>query len=165
MPLTPFLQKYASFNLWSNQQFASLLESLPEEILTQRTPSSFNTIGKTITHIMQAEKFWMLFVTKSDFSNFSWRIPAQSKQETLSDFISTSQKLKELSMQFTEADLEEELVLDMPWAKNRQPRYDYIIHVINHGTYHRGQLVTMLRSLGVTENIPGTDYNMFSGSN
>jgi uncharacterized damage-inducible protein DinB len=34
------------------------------------------------------------------------------------------------------------------------------MHVFNHGTYHRGQLVTMLRQVGVTE-IPQTDYIAF----
>jgi len=35
------------------------------------------------------------------------------------------------------------------------------MHVINHGTYHRGQIITMARSLGVTHGIPKTDYNLY----
>ena len=31
-----------------------------------------------------------------------------------------------------------------------------VMHCINHGTFHRGQLITMLRALGVTE-LPSTD--------
>jgi uncharacterized damage-inducible protein DinB len=38
-----------------------------------------------------------------------------------------------------------------------QPLADLILHICNHGTYHRGQLVTMLRSLDVN-NIPQTDF-------
>ncbi|MFK5047672.1 DinB family protein, partial [Klebsiella pneumoniae] len=33
-------------------------------------------------------------------------------------------------------------------------------HVMNHSTYHRGQIVTMLRQLGVTQ-IPQSDYIAF----
>jgi uncharacterized damage-inducible protein DinB len=36
-----------------------------------------------------------------------------------------------------------------------------LLHVFNHGTYHRGQLVTMLRQLGI-ENIPATDFIVWS---
>jgi len=36
-------------------------------------------------------------------------------------------------------------------------RKDIIMTVINHGNYHRGQIVTLLRQLGVTT-IPKTDY-------
>ena len=34
---------------------------------------------------------------------------------------------------------------------------DIINHVINHGTYHRGQLITMMRTLGYTD-LGATDY-------
>jgi uncharacterized damage-inducible protein DinB len=35
--------------------------------------------------------------------------------------------------------------------------WQVVLHVFNHGTYHRGQLVNMLRQLGV-EKIPQTDF-------
>ena len=31
----------------------------------------------------------------------------------------------------------------------KQPLYQMLLHLFNHGTYHRGQIVTMLRQLGV----------------
>ena len=31
----------------------------------------------------------------------------------------------------------------------KSPVYQMLMHVFNHGTYHRGQLVNMLRQLGV----------------
>jgi uncharacterized damage-inducible protein DinB len=36
-----------------------------------------------------------------------------------------------------------------------------MLHVFNHGTYHRGQLVNMLRQLGI-EKIPPTDFSVWS---
>jgi hypothetical protein len=33
-------------------------------------------------------------------------------------------------------------------------RYEFILHVINHSTHHRGQIVTMCRRLGAVDNIP-----------
>ena len=39
----------------------------------------------------------------------------------------------------------------------KQPIYQMLVHVFNHGTYHRGQLINMLRQLGV-EKIPRTDF-------
>ena len=38
----------------------------------------------------------------------------------------------------------------------------YIVHIINHGSFHRGQIVTMARTLGVSEGIVNTDYNIFN---
>lgn len=39
----------------------------------------------------------------------------------------------------------------------KQPVFQMLLHLFNHGTYHRGQIVTMLRQLGV-EKIPQTDF-------
>ncbi len=63
---------------------------------------------------------------------------------------------------FEETDLLTELHLDTPWAKNRLPRYEYIVHVVNHSSFHRGQLVTMARQLGIDKDIPNTDYNIYN---
>ena len=43
----------------------------------------------------------------------------------------------------------------------KQPIYQMLLHVFNHGTYHRGQLVNMLRQLDV-EKIPSTDFIAWS---
>jgi uncharacterized damage-inducible protein DinB len=32
--------------------------------------------------------------------------------------------------------------------EGRSPMYENLLHLVNHGTYHRGQIVTMLRQLG-----------------
>ncbi len=43
----------------------------------------------------------------------------------------------------------------------KQPVYQMILHVFNHDTYHRGQLINMLRQLGV-EKLPQTDFIVWS---
>jgi len=43
----------------------------------------------------------------------------------------------------------------------KQPIYKMLLHVFNHGTYHRGQIVNMLRQLGI-EKIPQTDFIVWS---
>jgi uncharacterized damage-inducible protein DinB len=43
----------------------------------------------------------------------------------------------------------------------KQPTWQMLTHLFNHGTFHRGQIVTMLRQLG-EEKIPVTDYIEFS---
>jgi uncharacterized damage-inducible protein DinB len=39
-------------------------------------------------------------------------------------------------------------------------QYEMLAHVFNHNTYHRGQLITMLRQVGVTD-LPQTDLIFF----
>jgi len=35
--------------------------------------------------------------------------------------------------------------------------FQILLHIFNHGTYHRGQLVTILQQLNI-QNIPQTDF-------
>jgi uncharacterized damage-inducible protein DinB len=44
----------------------------------------------------------------------------------------------------------------------KQPIFQMLLHVFNHGTYHRGQLINMLRQLGVTQKLPDTDFIIWS---
>jgi uncharacterized damage-inducible protein DinB len=50
---------------------------------------------------------------------------------------------------------------DFDKAQFKQPTWQMLLHVFNHGTYHRGQLVNMLRQLGVSR-IPATDFALWS---
>ncbi|MEO6188941.1 MAG: DinB family protein, partial [Ginsengibacter sp.] len=45
----------------------------------------------------------------------------------------------------------------------KTPVYEMLLHLFNHQTYHRGQIVTMLRQNEVTK-IPATDFIAFSRS-
>jgi uncharacterized damage-inducible protein DinB len=40
-------------------------------------------------------------------------------------------------------------------------KYEYLLRVVNHGTYHRGQIVTMGRNIGTTD-ASNTDYNFYN---
>ncbi len=44
----------------------------------------------------------------------------------------------------------------------RVPRWQIVLHAINHTTFHRGQIVTMLRALGVQP--PNTDLTCYHAS-
>jgi uncharacterized damage-inducible protein DinB len=43
----------------------------------------------------------------------------------------------------------------------KQPLYQMLIHLFNHGTYHRGQIVTILHQLGIKK-IPQMDFIVWS---
>ncbi len=43
----------------------------------------------------------------------------------------------------------------------KQPLFQMLMHLFNHQTYHRGQIVTMLRLAGIEE-IPATDFIVWS---
>ena len=45
----------------------------------------------------------------------------------------------------------------------KMPVYQMLLHVFNHGTYHRGQLINMLRQLD-EKKVPQTDFSLWTRS-
>jgi uncharacterized damage-inducible protein DinB len=162
MSLQKLINNYASFNLWANTKICDWLLSIEEDLLTKQVPSSFNNMNSSIQHICGVQKFWSEFISNKDVSNFDWSESESTAQGNLLKLKAQSIDMEKLFLTFTEEELLEELELKMPWAKNKLSRYEYMIHAINHSTYHRGQVVTMARVLGISENIPSTDYNFFN---
>jgi uncharacterized damage-inducible protein DinB len=156
-----FIQ-YAAFNLWANNLLFSIIESLPEEQQKAALKSSFPSLYTTVLHLLDAESIW-------------WqRLKLQEKITRPSDefqgsFIELSKRLQQQNKQWqnwiqntNELGLQHEFIyLDSKKERFKQPVYQMLLHMFNHGTYHRGQLVTMLRQLGI-EKIPPTDFIVWS---
>ncbi len=155
------LHQYAAHNLWANQQLIDVINQLTPSQIQQEITSSFPSIYKTVLHLLDAESIWWQRLKLEE------RIERPS--ETFrGDFNELQQKLihqSSLFEQWTGNLLEHQLLHVFAYQRSKteqqkQPVYQTLLHIFNHGSYHRGQLVTMLRQLDVT-NIPQTDFNAF----
>lgn len=162
MSLGKLISNYAAFNEWANHKVVAWLGQLDQEMLYQETPSSYTSIDYTVQHILRTQRFWLLFIRELDTNGFNWAVRERDAPNVLGELKEVSTQMKEDYSAFSEQDLLKTLHFDMPWAKNDLSRYEYIVHIINHGTFHRGQIVTMARAIGITEGIVNTDYNMFN---
>jgi uncharacterized damage-inducible protein DinB len=162
MSLSKLITNYTSFNLWANTQIVDWLKGIDIIKLYQETSSSYTSIDYTLQHILRTQKFWQLFNLEKDVSTMNWSVREGEVENIMSEIILISEEMKSNFEKLSEVDLCKTLHLNMPWAENKRSRYEYIMHVINHSTYHRGQIITMARSIGITEGIPNTDYNFFN---
>jgi uncharacterized damage-inducible protein DinB len=162
MSLQKLIHNYTTFNSWANIKFVDWLQTIDEELLYKQIPSSFTGIDNTIQHILRIQKFWSVFISLKDVSNFDWSVKENQAKKNLIELKNQSVDMENLFLKYTNNELTEEIELNMSWSKNKLSRYEYIIHVINHSTYHRGQVITIARGLGITQNIPATDYNFFN---
>ena len=148
------LLKLTKYNVWANDKFIDCLLGVDEGILTTQTKSSFSTILETCKHIWFGELGWM-----SRMNNQGWQTTEiDNFQGTPSELFSSWQNTSKVYIKFAE---EAELDVTTHFVHDDIAydimRQDIITTIITHGNYHRGQLVTMLRQLGV-EKIPKTDY-------
>lgn len=152
------LEKYSSYNLWANRKFVSFLEKADTEVLDTVIPSSFDTIKKTLVHIWDAEYIWCKRLKGIYVESWPGDAFTGSNDELFKAFISQSEELRDYVKQSPEQMLSNNFsykTLDGREFTNSV--YDTLIHVFNHSTYHRGQIVTILRNTGFTR-LDSTDY-------
>jgi len=162
MSLSKFISNYSAYNEWANIEMVNWLKKLDQKLLYQKTPSSFDSIDSTLQHVLRVQKFWLAFISEQDITNFNWAVRDNEVEKILEELVIVSGQIKEKFSSFTEAELLSHLELDRPWAKTTMSRYEFMIQVVNHTTYHRGQIITMARNLGITEGIMNTDYVFFN---
>jgi len=157
------LLQYARYNHWANSRIIEVLLSLDEEKLELPIASSFSTIKATVYHTWSAEFIWLqrLELTEQPV----WI--AEEFNGSFAEACAQWQKISQAIIDFVARQYDDRSFGHVLQYYNRQkksfktPVSDVLMHMFNHGTYHRGQLVTMLRQAG-EKKIPGTDFISFA---
>lgn len=158
MPAKDLLIQYTQFNLWANKQMINWLISNDQSLMDKVLISSFPTINKTLSHIWIAEHVWMCRIEHIAWTNLINRHDGQSTKQISEDLIASSTYYIDKIIPITESGLEERIDYKLLSGDIGNASVMYIIHhVMNHSTYHRGQLVTMGRELGFMDP-PKTDF-------
>ncbi|HEU4472367.1 MAG TPA: DinB family protein [Flavisolibacter sp.] len=158
------LTQFAFYNLWANQQLLNLINQLPPEQQYKEVSSSFASLYKTALHLWNAEAIWWQRLKLQE------RI-VQPAETFSGSFQELADHLLEQNRLWQEwvSHAQEHMLLHVFLYSNtkkeqfKQPVYQMLLHVFNHNTYHRGQLVTMMHQLGI-EKIPQTDFIIWSRS-
>src|SRR6516165_6856812 len=149
--------QYAGYNVWANKKLLDAVAELDEAQQHREIASSFNSLYKTFFHVWSAGTIWWLRFQQQN-SPVSGD-PFNHSMKTLSD------GLQHLDMEWQgwvsskdEANFIQKIEYrNSKGDKFHEPIYQVLLHLFNHSTYHRGQIVTMLRQLGL-EKIPQTDF-------
>jgi uncharacterized damage-inducible protein DinB len=156
------LVQYANYNLWANKRLSDVIINLSDEQLHHEINSSFNSIFATLLHLWDAENMWWQRIKLQEnierpSANFTGSVVELSNH-----LLQQSKQWKEWIDLATEAALAHEFIYrNSKKEQFKQPVYEALHHLFNHQSFHRGQLITMLRQVGLTE-LPDTDLIAFS---
>jgi uncharacterized damage-inducible protein DinB len=120
------------------------------------------TIAKTLLHMMDAEVLWFSRFSGIDgMPDFPSKSFEGSKDDLLKAFVESSEKLLAIVEEKGEAFTSSVFEYKSLRGQAAEDAVDELIfHLVNHSSFHRGQLVTMLRELGITE-LLGTDLFLY----
>ena len=159
--LGKLIRKCADYNTWAANRLITWLATKESNLIDQVVPSSFPSIRSSLIHISNTERFWLDVLRQKPLTFSSEDFEALSVPALFERILQQAEELSSYIETLSEAELLQEVALDTPWVKGSKPRYEFLQHVVNHTTYHRGQIITIGRNLGLTD-APMTDFNYFN---
>lgn len=139
-----------AYNAWASNRIFDALAQIPEENYLRDLKSSHGGIHGTLTHLVAAQKMWhSRWVGTPDA-----KLMSAAEVPGLTELKVIWQKVGHDTAGFlgtmTDRKLQETFTVAYPSGET----YTYIYwqsfqHVVDHSSYHRGQIVTMMRQLGI----------------
>lgn len=146
---------------WANHAVLKACESLNEEQLHRDFHTGQHSVLETLVHLLGAEWIWLERWEGKKFTHFgSLTAPYKMEGASIPAVAGAWNELEVERRRFMETLRDESLVSTVKYKNSRgeefqQPLLDLMLHLVNHATHHRGQIIGFLRALGMKP--PTTD--------
>jgi uncharacterized damage-inducible protein DinB len=157
------------YSAWADQKLLDACAALSSEELERDLGASHRSILATLRHIFYAERVWCRRLTANPVppmieigkqSLFQDQDPQPGLESLRRSWLEVWRDLREWLENLPEAELAYELCFILPNGDSfRVTRAKILLHAVNHSTLHRGQVMSMLRTLG--QQPPNTDIFSF----
>ncbi len=151
------MDRLYKYNRWANATMMKCVSPLSTEELTRKIGGSFPSVRDTLAHMIAADWIWLrrwkgvspkAFIDAAEFP----------------DFAAIKEKWKEIETEqtdFINEQTDESLHQVLKYVNTKgqafqYPLIDVMQHLVNHSSYHRGQVTNFLRQLGAQP--ASTDY-------
>lgn len=159
------LLTYVDYSAWANQQLLAACSVLTAEELGVDLGASHGSVIATLRHIYYSERVWLNRLRANslpplnemgDQRRFQDSPPEPGLPDLEQKWPEVWNGLHEWLQNVPEIELERELSCVRPNDRDfRISRWKLLLHMVNHSTLHRGQVMQLLRRLG--KQPPGTD--------
>ena len=142
-------QNLINYHYWARDRILDAVDPLSTEQLLQSVGGSFGSVRNTLVHILSAECLWLLrwkgetptaMLSPEKFADAAAIREAWKDQErSLRSFF---EGMDEQGLQ------QPRRYRSLAGQEAVSPLWQMLQHVVNHASYHRGQVTTLLRQLG-----------------
>ncbi|HYU31292.1 MAG TPA: DinB family protein [Thermoanaerobaculia bacterium] len=137
------------YMLWADRQMLKSVRPVDAEHLTRDAGVSFRSLLGTMAHILGGEKLWLsrflghpdhFVLGPDDFPDLlSWITAWEENASGVEAFLAGL--------------TDEQLAAPLTWTSlegvtHTRPLWQPVLQMVNHSTYHRGQVVSLLRQMG-----------------
>lgn len=144
------LRGHIGYSAWASGQLVEAAAALTQEELTRDFGTAAKSVLGTLVHVFGADRIWLARLTGGPANKYL--TDADYQLAVLqNDWPALYGRWKEwvagLTDEAAAAEVSYQDLHGNPW---RAPLGQTVMHVVNHGTHHRGQVSGFLRSMGHT---------------
>ena len=155
------LLNYLKYNHWANQKMCKYLSLIEEPQEDSEKEGLYRTIKSIIVHIADGEQTWLSRLNGDN-------IPHMHNLDLEGSFSSICGLILKNSTEFiafieakNNSFFEDSTeYINLKGKTFTQNNAEIILHCMNHSTFHRGQVINMLRNVGYTDQ-SASDFIMF----
>jgi uncharacterized damage-inducible protein DinB len=144
------LRLHIAYTTWATNRLLDAAARLTSEELTRDFGSSEKSVAGTLAHIHAADRVWLGRIQGVN--------PTLYVNEEDRDLVVLSRTWPGLLKQWetwagalTDESVHDKIDYTNPRGNpDRTPQWQIVLHVVNHGTHHRGQVAGFLRAMGKT---------------
>jgi uncharacterized damage-inducible protein DinB len=143
------IRELYGYNRWANDRMLEAVARLDDESRRRDLGGSFRTLDTTLRHMLGAEWVWL----RRWHGESPTRWPAHWDLSTFDALRARWRELEDEQRAFVDALTDERLSDALEYrtfdgTPFTSPLWQMLRHVVNHATYHRGQVTYILRQLG-----------------
>jgi uncharacterized damage-inducible protein DinB len=155
--MTISITQLYDYHGWANHKLLTHLAEFPEAVLFEGVENSFPNVAETFGHIYTVDKTWLLRIRGEHVEKIEPTLFG-SLEDLRGSFLQLHNEFR--SYLALQPNCEKAVTYHNTSGKAFTNSIEEIVqHVVNHGTYHRGNIASILRQLGLVS--VATDYVVY----
>jgi uncharacterized damage-inducible protein DinB len=139
------------FNAWANRRILDAVRALPAEAVAHNFDGSFRSVRDALAHIVSVEWIWLERWHGGSPGHLADWVASGSIPVLAAHLADVEARRNDFLSRLSESTLN--------GVSGCHTFADMLLHVVNHSTYHRGQIASMIREMG--GNPPATDFIVY----
>lgn len=161
------IQLLYKYDRWANNRVLEAASALSDEQFARDLGGSFRSVRDTLVHIIAGEWGWLSY-WKTPFDSPAFVADLRKRRDAMFDLDRfpnvASVQLKWAAVEKEQSEFvsrltEEALAKMLPFRRTQVSLAHLMQHLVNHSTYHRGQIALMMRLLKAEP--VATDFHLF----
>jgi uncharacterized damage-inducible protein DinB len=154
-------QMMTQYKAWANEITFSTIATLPEGEATKERPTRFKNMVHTLNHVFVIDRIFQAHLEGKSHGYTDRNTPTHPPFQELWEAVKIVDRWYiDYANSLSDAELSEPVDFRfVDGGEGRMTRMEMILHVVNHGTYHRGFVGDIMCQIPVTP--PASDLPVF----